>query len=168
MIRAGSRVGVGVSGGSDSVALLRILHGETQRLGIRLTALHFNHGLRASESNDDERFVANLATQLGIPFFSRREDVAGVARAERWNLEDAARRLRYGFLTSFIAKGSLDCVAVGHTADDQAETVLARLMRGTGPAGLAAIYPVNGSVVRPLLQIRRAELQDFLTSLDQS
>lgn len=167
MLRAGERVGVAVSGGSDSVALLRILHGLSYEQGIRLLVLHFNHGLRGSDSEGDEQFVAGLAVQLGLPFFSGRENVAGVARAKHWNLEDAGRRLRYEFFAGLVAAGRIDRVAVAHTIDDQAETVLARIVRGTGPSGLAAIYPVNGIVVRPLLDIRRAALREYLQHLHQ-
>lgn len=167
MVRAGDRVGVAVSGGSDSVALLRILHALREQQGILLSAVHFNHGLRGADSDEDERFVAELAAQLGLPLISGREDVAAVSRAKRWNLEDAARRLRYGFFASLLAEGRIDLVAVGHTADDQAETVLARLARGTAPAGLSAIYPVKGHVVRPFIDVRRAELRDHMTSLGQ-
>jgi tRNA(Ile)-lysidine synthase len=167
MVRAGDRVGVGVSGGADSVALLRILREVRERQGIRLTVLHFNHGLRGADSDSDERFVASLAADLQLPYFSGREDVAAVARAKHWNLEDAGRRLRYAFFGSFVREGRIDCVAVAHTADDQAETVLARVVRGTGTRGLAAIYPVNGHVVRPLLEVRRAELREYLGNLGQ-
>jgi tRNA(Ile)-lysidine synthase len=168
MWRAGDRVGVGVSGGSDSVALLRILQEVSEQEGIRLGVLHFNHGLRGADSEGDEQFVAELAARLGLPFFSGREDVAGMARARHWNLEDAARRLRYGFFAARVAEGRIDRVAVAHTADDQAETVLARVLRGTGPAGLAAIYPVKGHVVRPLLEVRRGELQEYLNRMGQT
>ena len=167
MWRAGDRVGLGVSGGSDSVALFRILREVSDQEGIRLAVLHFNHGLRGAESDADEKFVAALASQFALPFFSGREDVARVARAKHWNLEDAARRLRYGFFATLLEGGRIDRAAVAHTADDQAETVLARVLRGTGPAGLAAIYPVNGRVVRPLLEVRRAELREYLNELGQ-
>lgn len=167
MVRAGDRVGVAVSGGSDSVALLHALKAVSERQGILLSVVHFNHGLRGADSDEDERFVEKLAEQLGLPFISGRDDVAAVSRAERWNLEDAARRLRYGFFASLVREGRIDLVAVAHTADDQAETVLARLARGTGPAGLSAIYPVRGHVVRPVIEVRRAELQAFLRSLGQ-
>jgi tRNA(Ile)-lysidine synthase len=167
MWRAGERVGIAVSGGSDSVALLRILHELSNEQGIRLLVLHFNHGLRGADSDGDEQFVAGLAAQLGLPFFAGRENVAGIARAKHWNLEDAGRRLRYEFFAGSVAEGRIDRVAVAHTADDQAETVLARILRGTGPAGLAAIYPVNGRVIRPLLDIRRAELREYLHHLHQ-
>jgi tRNA(Ile)-lysidine synthase len=167
MLRAGDRVGVGVSGGSDSVALFRILHQVNQEQGIRLSVLHFNHVLRGRDSEEDEQFVAALAAQFGVPFFSAREDVAAVARSRHWNLEDAGRRLRYDFFAAQVAGDRVDRVAVAHTADDQAETVLARILRGTGPAGLAAIYPVNGHVVRPLLEVRRSELREYLGNLGQ-
>jgi len=167
MMRAGDRVGVGVSGGSDSVALLHVLRAVSERQGILLSVVHFNHGLRGADSDEDERFVEKLAAQLGLPFIAGGEDVAAAARAKRWNLEDAARRLRYGFFASLVREGRIDRIAVAHTADDQAETVLARLARGTGPAGLSAIYPVKGHVLRPAIEVRRADLRAFLGSLDQ-
>jgi tRNA(Ile)-lysidine synthase len=167
MLEAGDRVGVGVSGGSDSVALLRILQEVSGRLGILLAVLHFNHGLRGADSDGDEQFAASLASRLQLPFFCGREDVGGVARERHWNLEEAGRRLRYGFFAALVAEGRVDRVAVAHTADDQAETVLARVLRGTGTAGLASIYPVNGHVVRPLLEVRRAELREYLRNLGQ-
>lgn len=168
MLRAGDRVGVGVSGGADSVALLRLLHEIGGELGIRLTVLHFNHQLRGAESDADESFVAQLAAARGIEFIAGREDVAAAARARGWNLEDAARRLRYAFFAAAVGSGRLTRVAVAHSADDQAETVLARLIRGTGPTGLASIYPIKGHVVRPLLQVRRGELREYLISLGQT
>ena len=168
MLRAGDRVGVGVSGGADSVALLRLLEELSAELGIRLAVLHFNHQLRGAESDADESFVAQLAAARGIEFLAGREDVAAAPAGAGWNLEDAARRLRYAFFASAVKAGRVTRVAVAHTADDQAETVLARLVRGTGPAGLASIYPVKGHVVRPLLEIRRSELRSYLTTLGQS
>ena len=167
MVRAGDRVGAAVSGGSDSVALLRILQVLSEQQGILLSVVHFNHGLRGADSDEDEHFVEELAAQMGLPFISGRDDVAAVSRARRWNLEDAARRLRYGFFASLVGEGRIDLIAVAHTADDQAETVLARLARGTGPAGLSSIYPVKGHVVRPLIEARRAELRTFLRGLGQ-
>ncbi len=164
MFGAGDRVGVAVSGGADSVALLHLLEDLRPTLGMNLAVLHFNHQLRGAESDADEQFVASLASQLSLELFTSREDVASVARANGWNLEDAGRRLRYAFFSSVADAGHVVRVAVAHTADDQAETVLARLLRGTGPAGLASIYPVKGCIVRPLLGIRRHELRADLGS----
>jgi len=167
MLLAGDRIGVGVSGGADSVALLRLLDQLAPELGIRLTVLHFNHQLRGAESDADESFVSQLASERGLEFLAGRENVAEAARAHGWNLEDAARRLRYAHFASLVNAGRITRVAVAHTADDQAETVLARLVRGTGPAGLASIYPVKGRVFRPLLEVRRKELRDYLFDVGQ-
>lgn len=168
MFGAGDRVGVAVSGGADSVALLHLLEELRPTLGMNLAVLHFNHQLRGAESDADEQFVASLASQLKLELFTSREDVASAARANGWNLEDAGRRLRYAFFSSVADAGRVVRVAVAHTADDQAETVLARLLRGTGPAGLASIYPVKGCIVRPLLGIRRHELRADLARRGQS
>jgi tRNA(Ile)-lysidine synthase len=167
MLVPGDAVGVAVSGGADSVALLLLLEELREELGLRLIVLHFNHQLRGAEADADEQFVAQLAAKRGLALFSAREDVAAAAHANRWNLEDAARRLRYNFFSSVIESGRAQRVAVAHTADDQAETVLAHLVRGTGPTGLAAIYPVAGHVIRPLLAVRRVELREYLTELGQ-
>jgi tRNA(Ile)-lysidine synthase len=167
MIRSGDRVGIGVSGGADSVALLRLLEGLRAQLGVRLFVLHFHHQLRGAEADEDEIFVAALARDLGFDFVPGRADVAGEARRNGWNLEDAARRLRYQFFASVAASHGLGRVAVAHTANDQAETLLAHLFRGTGLTGLAGIYPVAGPIVRPLLDIGRDELRDYLLTLGQ-
>ena len=168
MLRAGERVGVGVSGGADSVALLRLFDELRNELGIALLVVHFNHQLRGQDSDADEQFVAKLASERGFEFISACEDVAAEARRQGWNLEDAARRLRYQFFSRIVESGRATRVAVAHTADDQAETLLAHLIRGTGPAGLAAIYPVVGHIVRPLLEIRRQELREYLASVQQT
>ena len=159
MIRPGDRVGVGVSGGADSVALLHLLTELKTKLGIGIAVLHFHHQLRGAEADEDERFVRELAAALDLEFASDRADVAGQARRDGLNLEDAARRLRYQFFAAAAATRELNRVAVAHTADDQAETVLAHLLRGTGLAGLAGIYPVAGLIVRPLIEIGREELR---------
>jgi tRNA(Ile)-lysidine synthase len=168
MIRPGDRVGVGVSGGADSVALLHMLADLQTKLGIRISVLHFHHQLRGAEADEDERFVRDLAAKMHFDFVSDRGDVAGEARRNRLNLEDAARRLRYRFFASAAAARELNHVAVAHTADDQAETVLAHLLRGTGLAGLAGIYPVAGLIIRPLIEIGREEVRDYLSGLGQS
>jgi tRNA(Ile)-lysidine synthase len=168
MARAGDRVGVAVSGGADSVALLLLLEELRERLGIQLSVVHFNHQLRGEESQEDERFVRELANAHGLEFYSAHADVAAEAKKARANVEDTGRRLRYAFFERVVAEGDAARVAVAHTADDQAETVLARILRGTGPAGLGGIYPVSEFVIRPLLEIRRNELRDYLRARKQS
>jgi len=167
LIAPGDRVGVAVSGGADSVALLRILQNIRQDLGITLLAVHFNHMLRGEDSAADAQFVKDLARKLNLEFVATSEDVAASAALHGWNLEDAARRLRYAFFERLCAGGEATRIAVAHTAQDQAETVLAHLIRGTGPSGLAGIYPTVGCVIRPLLEIQRQDLRHYLKSLNQ-
>ncbi|MGD0964434.1 MAG: tRNA lysidine(34) synthetase TilS [Candidatus Acidiferrales bacterium] len=167
MLSPGDRVAVAVSAGADSVALLRLLAGLRDELGITLLVAHFDHSLRGMESEGDAQFVAALSREHSFEYICDRDDVATAAARQGLNLEDAARRLRYAFFQRIVAQGRATRVAVAHTADDQAETVLARLFRGTGPAGLAGIHPVLGSIIRPLLAIRREQLREYLQGLGQ-
>jgi tRNA(Ile)-lysidine synthase len=166
-----------VSGGADSVALLRLLaSGALGDLTGRLTVLHVNHMLRGEDAEADAAFVASLAAELGVPCDVVRYDVAAYAEAEGLNLEDAGRRVRYRF-----AEEALDArcdalgvsreagrVAVGHTADDRLETFLMRLVTGSGAGGLVGLAPVRGRVVRPLIDAGRAEVVAYLRELGQS
>jgi tRNA(Ile)-lysidine synthase len=166
--RPGQRIGAAVSGGADSVAQLLLLLELRERLGIVLSVVHFNHKLRGRASDADEKFVANLAAGHRLPFHIDREDISSKSKRERANLEDTARRARYGFFERLAAEGKLDKIAVAHTANDQAETVLAHIFRGTGLAGLGGIHPELGCVFRPLLKFRRAELRAYLQERRQT
>ncbi|MBI3696276.1 MAG: tRNA lysidine(34) synthetase TilS, partial [Acidobacteria bacterium] len=164
MLRAGERVGVAVSGGSDSVALLRVLCELRSELGILPGVVHVNHGLRGAESDADAEFTAALARSLGLEFVLEAIDVRGPGE----NLEQTGRRRRYEFFRGLVAENRFQKIAVGHTRTDQAETVLFRFLRGAATAGLAGIYPVvDGSIVRPLLEVERAEVLDYLRALGQ-
>ena len=167
MIPAGGRVLVALSGGPDSTALTLLLC-ELERTGSFTVAgvAHLNHGVRA-EADADEAFCRNLAAQLGIEFRSERVDVLALSKAEGRSLEDAGRRARYAFLERVRAELRADVVATGHTRNDQAETFLLRLIRGAGPRGLAGIYPVAGVVIRPLIDVRREDLLEWLASRNQ-
>ena len=167
-LRAGERVGVAVSGGADSVALLLMMVELRKQIGIVLSVVHFNHKLRGRDSDADEKSAAKLAEKYGLAFHAGRADIAAKARSNKANLEDTARRARYQFFARLVEDGRVDKVAVAHTADDQAETVLAHILRGTGLAGLGGIHPVVGHVVRPLLGLRRAELRAYLRSRKQT
>jgi tRNA(Ile)-lysidine synthase len=136
-------------------------------LGVVVSAVHFNHRLRGQASDTDEKFVAALTEKLGVTLHIGRADVAGKAKREKANLEDAARRARYEFFERLAEQGVLEIVATAHTMDDQAETVLAHIFRGTGIAGLAGIHPVAGRVVRPLLGFRREALRKYLRAKKQ-
>jgi tRNA(Ile)-lysidine synthase len=161
---------VAVSGGADSVALLRILVA-VQAPGAKLWVAHFNHGLRGAQSDADEQFVEKLAASLGLGFRTGRPPGVAVAAGSD-GLEAAARGARYAFLSAIAEQLGARYLAVAHTADDQAETILHRALRGTGPAGLAGMARVRAlteavSLVRPLLGQRRAELRDYLKSIGQ-
>jgi tRNA(Ile)-lysidine synthase len=156
------RVLAAVSGGSDSVALAHLLSALDAAGDLHLTGLvHFNHQLRPSAA-DDERFAAAVAESLDRTILVDREDVADRARREHRSIEDAARAARYEFFERARVSSNADVVALGHTRDDQAETVLLRLLRGAGPRGLAGMHPRNGPIVRPLLGCRRQDLRDWL------
>ncbi len=141
LMRAGDRVAVAVSGGADSVALLRVLLELRSELGIVLSVAHFNHRLRGADSEADEAFVAELARQHDLEIFSGCGDVRAHALTSKLSMEAAARELRYCWLTSLAESHKLNEVATAHTLDDQAETVLLKFLRGAGSRGLAGIYP---------------------------
>ena len=143
MFAPGQRVGVAVSGGADSVCLLMVLRELAPSLGLTLTVLHLNHQLRGADSDADERYVGELASQYGFEVRSARADVLTIAFETGDNLEQAARRVRREFFLDFLRRGVLDRVALGHTRSDQAETVLFRFLRGAGTAGLAGMRPLT-------------------------
>jgi tRNA(Ile)-lysidine synthase len=161
MVRPGDRVLVSVSGGADSTALLVVLDRLSSRLGATLAAAHLDHGLRGEESDEDARAVAALCERVGVPLQSEKVDMRAAARGR--NLEEAAREARIDFLRRASAGAGASRVALGHTLNDQAETVLMRLVRGTGGAGLAAIHPVvDGVFIRPLIESTREEVVRYL------
>jgi tRNA(Ile)-lysidine synthase len=195
LLRPGLRLAVAVSGGADSVALLRALAGQNaqkgRELGLVLHVAHLHHGLRGAEADADLAFVRDLAAQLGLPFHEARVDTTAAAEPDsgppttglgRWGggrksgkpretIEEAARRLRYAWFTSLLSKIPLDAVVTAHTLDDQAETVLAKFLRGAWTEGLAGISPKletpEGVILRPLLGVTRAEVEAYLTALGQ-
>ncbi|MEO8596267.1 MAG: tRNA lysidine(34) synthetase TilS [Candidatus Solibacter sp.] len=159
MFARGERVGVAVSGGADSVCLLQVLVELARRWSLTLSVLHVNHNLRGAESQGDAAFVRELACSLGLPFVLHELDLAGTPG----NLEAAAREARLAFFHHRIHTGDVTRVALGHTRSDQAETVLFRLLRGSGVTGLAAIRPLTeAGLVRPLLDVDRGAVERFL------
>ena len=153
MVQPGDTLVCAVSGGADSVALLFALYLLKEKLGIRLEAAHFNHHLRGEESQRDEAFVAQLCDRYDIPLHRG----GGEITPGKKGLEAAARDARYAFLRSIPGK-----IATAHTADDNAETVLMHLIRGTGLKGLGGITPIHGKVIRPMLKVTRQDVEAFL------
>ncbi len=160
LVPGAKRLLVAVSGGADSVALLRLLHGS----GYRLEVAHFDHGLRLASAEDAE-FVRALCADLGVPFHLERAEVARIAEEKGWNLEDAARRMRYAFFNRVAKRVRADALVTAHTLDDQAETVLLQLLRGA--AYLTGMPERQRRVVRPLLGVAKGELLEYLAALDQ-
>jgi len=165
MAAPGARVLAAVSGGSDSVALVWLLRAVAARAGIELAGLvHVHHGLRAGDADLDEAFCRALADRLGCPCYVSRVDVAALARARRRSIEAAAREARDAAFADAAARSGASRVATGHTLDDQAETVLLRLLRGAGARGLTGIRARRGMVIRPLLECRREALRAYLAA----
>lgn len=161
----GDRIAVGVSGGADSVALLRFLAALRPQFGWDLVVCHIHHGLRGAEADRDECFVRALAEQLGLPCAVSRIDAAALALQDHISVEEAGRTARYAFFAQTAGEGGR--IATAHTLDDSIETVLMNLVRGTGLRGLCGIPRIRGNIVRPLLDCTRAEVEDYLGALGQ-
>lgn len=176
LISPGDRVGVAVSAGADSVALLRVLLELRHELGCILSVVHLHHQLRAAEADADAAFVQQLAVAHSLEFHSTRADVATIASDHKLSIEAAGRRARLDYFAALVASNKLDLVATAHSADDQAETVLLKFLRGAGTRGLAGIYPVSQqrtasgdsvTLIRPLLDVTRPEIETYLRALHQ-
>jgi tRNA(Ile)-lysidine synthase len=182
LLSAGDRVGVAVSGGADSVALLRLLLELRQELGVVLSVVHFNHKLRGAEADADQQFGLELAQRNRLQSYWESGDVAAHAAERHLSVEAAAREMRYDYFRRLLRESGLNRIATAHTLDDQAETVLLRLVRGAGTRGLAGIYPrlsvarspsaesrqaSPAAIIRPLLETRGKELAAYLLGLGQ-
>ncbi len=167
LLKKGDKVLVAVSGGPDSVCLLLALYSLGKELGVKVLCAHLNHQLRGAESNKDEAYVIKLSDKLNIPILVESRDVEVFAKKNKFSIEQAARELRYDFLLGAAKEVGANKIATGHTRDDQAETVLMRLLRGAGLKGLRAIPPVrklssNVHIIRPLIDVSKKEITSFL------
>jgi len=162
MLGSDTGILVGYSGGADSAALLSLLHGMCTERGIYLAAMHVHHGIRGEEADRDAAFCAAECERLGVDFLLRRADIPAMARESGCGLEETARDFRYrAFAEAIVSETRLTAVATAHHADDNAETVLMNLLRGTGIDGLCGIPPVRGPYIRPLLSASASDIRDF-------
>jgi tRNA(Ile)-lysidine synthase len=169
LLRAGDRVAIACSGGADSVALQRILLGLREELGIVLSVAHFHHQIRGAEADADQQFVQDMAATHQLAFHLGSGDVPAYAGTQKISLETAARDLRHKWFASLVQEHKADLIATAHTQDDQAETVLMRILRGTGARGMAGIAPAQKDkhLVRPLLTTSRQEVEAYLKTVGQ-
>lgn len=178
-IHPGDRICIAISGGADSVALLLATHAantaKRDSLGIGLSAVHVHHGIRADEADADRQFVEDLCVRLNIPLHLHHANVPARAAETGETIEEAARSVRYDYFRSLISSGQADSILTAHTLDDQAETVLMKLLRGAWTEGLSGIHPIvqvpaarPGKILRPFLCTRRAEIEAFLKERTQT
>ncbi|MBQ9858216.1 MAG: tRNA lysidine(34) synthetase TilS, partial [Oscillospiraceae bacterium] len=153
-----------VSGGADSVCMLHILLELSKEHNFTVCAAHFNHMLRGEEADRDEAFVKELCTSLGVPFYAGRGNVAAFAKEHGKSTEESARIMRYNFLHKTAAETGAAKIATAHNTDDNAETVILNLARGTGLAGLRGIPPVRDNIIRPILCLTREDVENYLAS----
>ena len=162
MLISGDHVLLGLSGGPDSTCLAVILEKLRKDFNLSLSAVYVNHGLRPDEAEGEEAFCRSLCRQLDVMFYAHSVDVKKHVQETGMNKQEAARELRYTVFNAFMEETGASKLALGHTADDQAETVLMRLIRGTGRTGLTGIPAVRGSIIRPLIDVERAEIERYL------
>jgi len=161
MLSFNDRVLIGVSGGADSVSLLKILLSLQKRYSLSIYIAHLNHMLRGKESDEDANFVENLAQELNIPYQIQSLDLVNIARKRRLTFEEASREYRYRFYSKTAQKFKANKIALGHNADDQVETILMRFLRGSGLEGLLGIPPVRDKIIRPLIECTREEVEKY-------
>jgi tRNA(Ile)-lysidine synthase len=162
MLPKGGTILAAVSGGADSMCLLHVLINLSARYDLRIEAAHFNHMLRGDESDRDERFVLGECEKLGVPCHVGRGDVSAYARESGMGTEEAGRKLRYDFFYETAKKIGASRIATAHNGDDNCETVIMNMLRGTGLTGLCGIPPVRGIVIRPLLTVTRSGIEEYL------
>ncbi len=161
MIQNGDGVVVGFSGGPDSTALLHLFYTFKERYNLRLAAAHLNHGFRPGDAEKDAKYAADFCRERGIPCVVKAVDVTGMADREGLSAEQAGRRARYGLFNEVMRDNNLNKIAVAHNEDDQVETILMRLIRGSGVSGLGGIKPLRGNIIRPLLEAPRWLIEEY-------
>lgn len=163
LIERGQTVVCGVSGGADSVALMYALLSLSPQMEFKVCAAHLNHGIRGQSAEHDEQFVRDLCEFYGVPLYCENKNIPALAKKQKLTLEQAGREERYAFLERARIHFNADLIAVAHHMDDQAESVLLHMTRGSGLSGLTGMQPKRGRIIRPLLFVRRGEIEDYLS-----
>lgn len=161
MLQKGDGVVIGLSGGADSVSLISVLNELAPMLDLRLYAVHLNHGIRGDEARRDESFSRELCAKLGIKIFVFTKDVPCEAQQRSMTVEEAGRAIRYELFNKVLEETLSTKIAVAHNMNDNAETVLMRLCRGTGIKGLGGISPVRDNIIRPLIEVKRSQIEVY-------
>jgi tRNA(Ile)-lysidine synthase len=168
MLSTGDGVVIGISGGADSVSLACVLCELRPRYVLRLYAVHLNHCIRGNEADGDEEFVRRLCECLGIELFTFRRDIPSIADKCGLTLEEAGRKVRYELFDKVLKDTASQKIAVAHNMNDNAETLLMRLCRGTGIKGLGGISPVRDNIIRPLIEVKRSEIEAYCNKMQLS
>ena len=163
LLKKGDKILVGVSGGADSVALFHVLWSLRKKYSWSLAIVHINHSLRGPEAERDAEYVRKLAARFSVPYYLRQVDVPSFARVNKLSVEEAARDLRYQTLEALADSLKADKIALAHNANDQVETVILFLLRGTGKTGLSGMPPRRDCVVRPMLSSWRDQIEDYVS-----
>ncbi len=163
----GKTVCVCLSGGADSVSLLLGMLNIADEFSLKICACHFNHLIRGDDSDNDELFCKQLCSDLSVKLYCGRDDVPSFAKTYKMSLEEAARECRYSFFQRILEKSYIDFCATAHNMNDDAETLILNLLRGSSTDGAASISPYNGNILRPMLKITREEVEEFITSVSQ-
>ncbi len=167
MLSVKEHIMIGLSGGPDSVCLSVVLSGLKKQFDLTLSAVYIDHGLRPDETGKEKDFCRSFCDEHGIIFITKSINLDNPKSGKSSNLQEAARELRYKIFREVAIEAGATCIALGHNADDQAETVFMRLLRGTGRKGLSGIPPVRGEIIRPLIEIERKQIEEFLVGANR-
>lgn len=161
LIENGDKIVLGVSGGPDSIAMLNILHQLSPKINFEIFVAHINHGLREN-AKTDEKFVQDFCKKINVPFFVKHANIKQIAQEQKRGIEETGRKIRYEFFDEIMTKTASNKIAIAHHCGDNAETILMNLLRGTGTKGLIGIEKKNGKYIRPLIETKRQEIDEYL------
>ena len=165
LIESGDRIILGVSGGPDSITALVILNELKEKLNFEIVVAHINHGIRENAKNDEE-YVKNFSNKLGIKCYVLHENVKKIAENKKIGIEEAGREVRYSFFNEILEKENAKKIAIAHNKNDNGETIIMNILRGTGISGIKGIEPKSGIYIRPLIEISRDEIEEFSKNLN--